>query len=190
MKTASESAFESFLNQNKLDWRKIEEAPLSKERRPDYLVQIGDIKLVFEIKELNFAGGNSTIGDHVRRKIDAAQGQVRYAATRGIPAALLIYNNVDPLFSSGIENHDFETAIYGEYTLTLDRTTGAAVDAFHGRNQSMREERNTEFSAVGRLKQGAGKMLVTLWENYYAQAKIPYEKFPACFDVIRVKISA
>jgi hypothetical protein len=57
-------------------------------------------------------------------------------------------------------------AIYGEYALTIDRSTGARMDAFHGRNQSMRGDRNTEFSAIGRLKkQDSGKMTVTLFEN-------------------------
>ncbi len=190
MKTASESAFESFLKENNLTFEKIEEAKEDGARRPDYLVQIGDIKLMFEIKGLNFAGGNRTIGDHVRRTINEARGQVRYAAEQGIPAVLLVYNNLDQLFSSGIEDHDFTTAIYGEYTLLFDRNTGAPVDAFYGRNQSMRKESNIEFSAIGRLKQGSRRMTVTLFDNVFSQVKIPYEKLPACFDVIRVNISA
>ena len=199
MKTTSELAFESFLRENNLTFEKIEETTT---RRPDYLVQIGDVKLMFEIKELardeDFAVGTRTIGDHVRRKINEARGQVRYAAAKGIPAVLLVYNNLDPQSLCGTEDHDFETAIYGEYTLNLNRSTGAIVDAFHGRNQSMREERNTEFSAVGRLKQerdgragsekGSERILVTLWENHYAQVKLPYEKVPACFDLKRVNI--
>jgi hypothetical protein len=191
MKTTSELAFESFLKENNLTFEKIEEETT---RRPDYRVQTGDIKLMFEIKELtedeDFAGGNRTIGDHVRRMINKARGQVRYAAAQGIPAVLLIYNSLDPLFSFGTEDHDFTTAMYGEYTLLFDRSTGAPVDAFHGRNQSLREEWNTEFSAIGRLKQDSGKMTVTLFDNAFSQVKIPYEKLPACFDVIRVNISA
>jgi hypothetical protein len=189
MKTTSELAFESFLKENNLTFEKIEEKTT---RRPDYLVQIGDVKLIFEIKELardkDFAVGSRTIGDHVRRKIDEARGQVRYAAAQGIPAVLLVYNNLDPHYSFGTEDHDFVTAMYGEYTLNLNRSTGAIVDSFHGRNQSMREGRNTEFSAVGRLKQGSKRMLVTLWENHYAQVKLLYEKLPTCFDVKRVNI--
>jgi len=55
----------------------------------------------------------------------------------------------------------------------------------------MRKESNTEFSAIGRLKkQDSGKMIVTLFENVFSPVKVPYEKLPACFDVIRVNISA
>jgi hypothetical protein len=190
MKTTSEFAFESFLSENNLTFEKIEEAKEDGARRPDYLVQIADIKLMFEIKGLNFAGGNRTIGDHVRRTINEARGQVRYGAEQGIPAVLLVYNNLDQLFSSGIEDHDFETAMYGERTLLLDRSTRSTVDAFHGRNQSMREGSNTEFSAIGRLKRSSERMIVTLFENIFSQVSIPYEKLPACFDVRRVKISA
>ena len=89
MKTTSELAFESFLIENNLTFEKIEEETT---RRPDYLVQIGDVKLMFEIKELDFEGGNRTIGDHVRRKIKEARGQVRYGAEQGVPAVLLVYN--------------------------------------------------------------------------------------------------
>jgi hypothetical protein len=189
MKTTSELAFESFLSENNLTFNKIEEAKEDGARRPDYLVQIGDIKLMFEIKGLNFAGGNRTIGDHVRRTINEARGQVRYATEQGIPAILLVYNNLDQLFSSGIEDHDFETAMYGERTLLLDPSTGSTGDAFHGQNHSMREAWNTEFGAIGRLNRGSERMIVTLFENVFAQVKIPYEKLPTCFDVIRVKIS-
>jgi hypothetical protein len=188
MKTTSELAFESFLSENNLAFEKIEEAKGDGARRPDYLVQIGDIKLMFEIKGLNFAGGNRTIGDHVRRTINEARGQVRYATEQGIPGILLVYNNLDQLFSSGIEDHDFETAMYGERTLLLDNSTGSNGDAFHGQNQSMRETWNTEFGAIGRLNRGSKRMIVTLFENVFAQVKIPYEKLPTCFDVIRVKI--
>lgn len=189
MKTTSELAFERFLNENNLTFEKIEEAKEGGARRPDYLVQIGDIKLMFEIKGLNFAGGNRTIGDHVRRTINKSRGQVRYATEQGIPSILLVYNNLDQLFSSGIEDHDFETAMYGERTLLLDPSTGSITDAFHGQNQSMREAWNTEFGAIGRLTRGSERMIVTLFENVFAQIKIPYEKLPTCFDVIRLKIS-
>src|SRR5262245_50629387 len=122
MKTTSELAFETFLSENDLTFEKIKEGTT---RRPDYLVQLGDLKLMFEIKELTddegFAHGTRIIGDHIRRIIDTARSQVRYATTQGIPAALLIYNKLDPLFLFATEDHDFETAMYGEYTLLLDR---------------------------------------------------------------------
>lgn len=49
MKTKSEGTFESFLAANNLPFDKIKEDTTP---RPDYFVSIGDLKLVFELKEL------------------------------------------------------------------------------------------------------------------------------------------
>ncbi len=201
LKTTSEAAFENFLTENHLAFEKIMEDTT---RRPDYSVQAGEIKLIFEVKELaedeNFAvvpdpsrpdirAHSRILGDHVRKKINLARKQLRFAVEQGIPAVLLVYNNLDPLHLFGTENTDFITAMYGEYTLLLDSKGRAVVDAFQGRNQSLREDWNTEFSALGRLSLCSGKMTVTLFENVFSEVKIPYEALPACFEVIRVEIA-
>ncbi len=49
MKTKSEELFEKFLAANHVPFEKIEE---STSPRPDYLVSIGNVKVVFELKEL------------------------------------------------------------------------------------------------------------------------------------------
>ena len=184
---------------NDLCFERIREAETP---RPDYLVHAGELDLVFEVKELaedeNFRDVDDptspiirvhsrTLGDHVRRKISAAKKQVQYAAKQRLPAILLIYNNLDPLFLFGTEDHDFITAMYGEYTLTIDKKSTKAVgEPFYGRNQSLSEIRNTSFSAVGRLHPKIG---ITLFENAFAKIKIPYDKMPECFDVRRVEIT-
>jgi len=80
---------------------------------PDYLVSIGSGQIIFELKELtedeNFGvvedpkyphikSHSRTIGDHVRRRIEASKKQIQYGAKQGIPSVLLIYNNLDPVF--------------------------------------------------------------------------------------------
>ena len=50
MKTTSEREFERFLTENGLPFERVEEQPT---RRPDYLVQIGDAKVFFEVKEIS-----------------------------------------------------------------------------------------------------------------------------------------
>ena len=198
-KTISEAAFENFLNENKLLFDHIEEASTP---RPDYLVHAGDLKLIFEVKELGedenfrevhdpgariFRVHSRIVGDHVRRKISEAKKQIQYAAKQGIPSILLIYNNLDPLFLFGTEDHDFITAMYGEYTLTIDKATNKiAGEPFFGRNQSLSEIKNTSFSAVGRLHPKTG---ITLFENAFAKIKLPYDKMPPCFEVRRVAIT-
>jgi hypothetical protein len=196
MKTTSEKAFEQFLAENKLPFEKIEEEDSP---RPDYVVEIGDLKVMFEVKELaedenygladprkpGIPSYKRTIGEHVRKKIKAGRRQARHASAQGIPAVLLIYNNIDPAFWFGTEDHDFITAMYGEYTLLLDRSGKGIVDAFHGRNQSLRQDWNTEFSAIGRLATVSGRLTIKLFENVFSLLKILYAFLHVFFIVVR-----
>src|ERR1700688_1535971 len=108
MKTKSEQLFEDFLTANNVQFEKITEGSSP---RPDYLVSIGDVKLIFELKELaedeNFGivkdparpyikSHSRTVGEHVRRRIEGSKKQIQYGAKQGIPSMLLIYNNLDP----------------------------------------------------------------------------------------------
>jgi len=195
VKTTSEAAFETFLTENSLTFEKVKEEDSS---RPDYLVQNGDLKMLFEVKELaqdeNFkteplAVSSRIVGDHIRRKIVDARKQVQFGAKQGIPSILLIYNNLDPIHLFGTEDFDFTVAMYGEYTVVFDRETQEKVDEYHGRKHSVAPERNTSFSAVGRLMPVRGKMTVTLFENAFAKVKIPFDSLPACFEVKRVEIT-
>jgi len=193
-KTVSEEIFEKFLQENELVFSKIREA---ESPRPDYLVEIGELKIVFEVKELaeddnfkteQFSVSSRTVGDHIRKKIQAARKQIQASAKQGVPSILLIYNDIDSMHLFGTENMDFICAMYGEYTVSIDKSKGRIVDSFHGRNQSFASVKNTSFSAVGRLSPSSGVMKVTLFENVFAKYKIEYSKLPPCFDVINIEI--
>jgi hypothetical protein len=202
MKTKSEETFESFLAANNLPFEKIKEDTTP---RPDYLVSIGDLKLVFELKELaedeNFGviadpahphikSHSRTVGNHVRRRIEGSRKQIHYGAKQGIPSVLLIYNNLDPVFQMfGTEDMDFTTAMYGELTVLLNKKTREASELFHGKNQLLQKNKNTSFSALGRLCDRGGEITVTLFENVFSAVKIPYDLLPPCFDVERINIS-
>jgi hypothetical protein len=194
MKTESEKTFEKFLIENELEFEKIKEEGSP---RPDYLVKTSEFNLVFEIKELaedenfkteSFVASSRKVGEHIRKKIHDSRKQIQFAAKKGIPSVLLIYNNIDPMHLFGTENHDFVYAMYGDYTLVINRNTGKITDRFYGQNQYLSETKNTSFSAVGRLSPSFGKMQVTLFENVFAKVKIQYDKLPKCFNVINVKI--
>lgn len=193
-KTISEEIFENFLKENELDFSKIK---VAESPRPDYMVEMGELKMVFEVKELaeddnfnteQFSVSSRTVGDHIRKKIQAARKQIQISAKQGIPSILLIYNNIDPSHLFGTENMDFICAMYGEYTVAIDKSKGKIVDNFHGRNQSLAIAKNTSFSAVGRLSPNLGVMKVILFENVFAKYKIQYSKLPSCFDVINIQI--
>ncbi len=194
IRTKSEEVFETFLIDHNLEFEKIEE---DDSPRPDYLVTIGDFKMVFEIKELaedknfkteQFSVSSRTVGDHIRKKIQEARKQIQFAAKQGLPSILLIYNNLDPFHLFGTENMDFISAMYGEYTVVFNNSYGKISDSFHGRNQSFAAAKNTSFSAVGRLSPYLGKMKVALFENVFSKVKINYDRLPVCFDVIFFQI--
>ncbi|MGH7240335.1 MAG: hypothetical protein ACREHG_09785, partial [Candidatus Saccharimonadales bacterium] len=62
-------------------------------------------------------------------------------------------------------------------------------EIFHGKKQLLQKNKNTSFSAVGRLCDRGGKTTVTLFENVYAAVKMPLHLLPTCFEVKRVDIS-
>lgn len=192
MNTKSEIAFEAFLIENNLAFERVDEG---RQRRPDYLVRINGVEVLFEVKELaedeNFKPDMSsrTVGDHIRQKMLDSRKQVQFGARQGKPSVLLVYNNIDPIHLFGTEDFDFITAMYGEYTLSIDKSKMAIVDSFHGRNSVLGEAKNTSFSAVARLSPIRGKLTVALFENVFAKVPLPYEGLPTCFDVRRITVT-
>jgi hypothetical protein len=163
MKTRSEILFERFLVENSIAFRSI---PVGSGRTPDYGVTLGAVEVVFEVKEnvTERAWGDDvvhggTVGERVRQKINASKSQMQFVSRQGKPTVLLIFNNYDPLQLSGTEDHDFEHAMYGAYTLRIDSDTREIVDRFHGHGKSFQDSKNTSFSALGR--QGGGARRVT-----------------------------
>jgi hypothetical protein len=202
LKTKSEESFESFLSANALFFEKIKEDTTP---RPDYLVSVGDTKIIFELKELAedehfgvvkdpaypyIKSHSRTLGDHVRSRIESSRKQIQYGAKQGIPSVLLVYNNIDPVFQVfGTESMDFTAAMYGAYTILLNRETKAASDWFNGKDQMLQPQKNTSFSAVGHLCDRGGSTTVTLFENVFAKVKLPSNQLPPCFDVPCIEVS-
>jgi hypothetical protein len=192
-RTKSEAIFERFLSLHGIAFRRV---TTGEQRTPDYEVAIGGIDLIFEVKELAYDPSferepvhSGTVGGHIRKRIKQASKQIQSASDEGKPAVLLIFNDRDPLQLFGTENHDFEHAMYGELTLTIEGDSGKIVDRFHGQNKSFQERKNTSFSALGRLKEDRGSISVTLFENIYARVPINYDVLPTCFEVIRASVA-
>ena len=199
MRTKSEALFEGFLAANNLRFEKIMEDTTP---RPDYRVSVGGHEIIFELKELaedrNFAvikdpsyshikSSSRTVGDHIRRRIESSKKQIQFGAKQGLASILLIYNNVDPLFQDfGTEPMDFTAAMYGAWTILINKETKAASDLFNGKDRMLQENKNTSFSAIGHLCDRGGTTTVTLYENVFAKVKVPYAQLPACFEVRRI----
>lgn len=200
MGTKSEQLFEAFLNSNGVKFLRIEEVKETGAKRPDYLVELGALKIMFEVKQLGddeddkdaqLSGEwSSTLGAQVRQRISRSRKQIQFGRNQGIASVLLIYNNLDPVFQlRGTDELDFRTAMYGELTMLIDKRTRETNDFFHGRKSEMQESKNTSFSAVGHLCDRGGKTTVTLWENAYAKVKIPFDQLPPFFTVRTVEIN-
>lgn len=193
-RTRSEIIFERFLTANGIPFKPIPVGPM---KTPDYAVTIGGAYVIFEVKEIapdpnwnDSAVHGGTVGELIRDKVRdrRAMKQIQSASKQGKPTVLLIFNAMDPMQMCGTENHDFEHAMYGEYTIWINIETREIVDRFHGHNKSFQQTKNTSFSALSRLKEGrGGSISVTLFENVHAKIPINYDALPAAFEVVRVE---
>jgi hypothetical protein len=189
-KTHSEILFERFLTENRIRFFAI---PIGIGKTPDYSVTIANFEVIFEVKEIG--GCNSwtnglhsrIVGEDIRKTINKAKSQLQSESARGKPTVLLIYNNYDPAQLFGTEDHDFEHAMYGEYTLRINRDTRTIIDRFHGRHASFQSKKNTSISALGRLKEQGreASLILTLYGNIHASVPLDYSCFPPCFEVTR-----
>ena len=192
IKTISEIIFEEFCCSNNLSCEKIIESNQSS--TPDYRVILNAETVIVEVKQIDrdgefkFTEGVSSriVGTHVRAKINEARKQVKVASNERRPAILLIYNNLDPLQMFGTEQHDFISAMYGELTVVLNLTKHNITDSYHGRNQSLRQGKNTSFSAVGCLYRTNKGSAIRIYENVFAENKLNYSSLPKCIETIQI----
>lgn len=189
--TSGELAFENFCEAHRIPCKKITEGS---DPTPDYEVILNGTAVYVEVKDIekdeNFrsTGASRTVGSHVRAKINEAKGQLQPAARAGAPTLLLIYNALDPYQSFGSEQHDFLAAMYGDFTVTISRSSGKIVDSFQGRNRSLAATKNTSFSAVGGIYTARPDVAVVIYENIFAKNAIDFSLLPACIDARRVVV--
>ncbi len=191
IKTKSENIFEEFCKKNNLQWEKI---PERDEPTPDYKVFLNAGTVIFEIKQIDKddsfteTGGSRTVGDHVREKINEARKQLKFASRDSFPAILLIYNNLDPMQMFATEQHDFISAMYGELTVRIDLEENMIKDSYQGLNQALRYDKNTSFSAVGKLYQTDVGPNVLIYENIFSENKLDYLSLPKCIEAMRIEL--
>ena len=138
----SEQAFEAFLENLGISFNRVGTAA---ERRPDYEVTFAGTKVLFEVKQIesDIRFGkilkSRTVGDHVRSKISEAKKQLQWAASKGKPAILVIYNVLDPMHLFGTEDHDFEAVMFGEHHRRNRIRTGRDISVRDHRQLSRTE---------------------------------------------------
>lgn len=92
MGTKSEQLFEAFLNSNGVKFLRIEEVKETGAKRPDYLVELGALKIMFEVKQLGddeddkdaqLSGEwSSTLGAQVRQRISRSRNRYSSGGTK------------------------------------------------------------------------------------------------------------
>ena len=164
---------------------------------PDYKIVVNTETIFVEIKQIDKndeftkEGSSRIVGDHIRAKINDkhTRRQAKAALKYGFPFILLIYNNLDPMQGFGTERHDFIAAMYGELTIAFNPNDQSVTDSYHGRNQSLRQDKNTSFSAIGFLYQTNKSPNTRIYENTFAENKLNYSALPKCIKVERIKLA-
>lgn len=196
IKTEAEALFEEFCHSNSIACEKVTEGS---EPTPDYRVVLNGQNVVVEVKQIDeddhfrskSGVSTRTVGSHIRNKIHEVKKrkQLKAAANDGIPAILLVYNNLDPLQEFGTGSHDFIAAMYGELTVALNPDTNRITDSYHGRNRSLAEGKNTSFSAVGGLYRTAAGPEVRIYENIFCEKnKLDFSVLPDCIEFTRIEL--
>jgi hypothetical protein len=191
--TDSEQLFEKFLSQHAVPFNRI---PVSADRTPDYLLQLNSIQIVVEVTSLK--GGlvtsekgvrTKTAGDAIRREVTHKRNQLKWASERKLASLLLMFDSQNPGYPWLLEDMDFETAMYGERTLTIERESMRSGQIFNGRNRKLRQDTNTHISSLGRINYSSQKQIeVTVFPNLYADIEVGSLNWPSCFKVRKFEI--
>ena len=188
----SEQIFECFCKSMGLSFERIPEE--KKARTPDYLLKVGTIEIVVEVKEygLNreeeesyrclketgFAmteGGE--VGKKVRKKIGKSGGQIR-ARTEGKRPGMLVL--LDPTGMGNFMPEDIKAAMHGAFTVRVtiprryDPSRPRSARLTHGGGRRMTESDNTSISAVALLWVN-GPADVHLYVYHNVHAVVPIE---------------
>jgi hypothetical protein len=160
MKTISESHFECYCRQNRIDFETIPTDPNTK--TADYILKIPE-KVIVEVKQIQDNADEKAIVSKLPEKINnemfrvsKAPSRIRAAindsspqiknSTKGVlPAVLIIYDASSNLMC--LDNEDFLQAMFGdeEYHVLKGRS-------HFGKNQKVTRMKNTSISAIGWLK--------------------------------------
>ena len=188
-RTESEVLFESFCDLHQISWEIVH---VANHRTPDYRVLLNGEAVYFEVKQIDSdidfntqEGGVSsrTVGSHIRQRIQNSRTQVQMARNEKIPGVLVIYNNLDPFQNFGTEQHDFISAMYGEWTVPIN---GPYIKkSYQGRN-SLLKHKNKSFSAVAHLRNSLTGPKLCVYENIFSSFPLKYNSLPNCIDFVRI----
>ena len=150
--TVGEAAFESFCNRAPgYECQRVKEGP---GKRPDYIVTIGDQKIIAEVKEVGREINEGTVGDAARRMIRRANRQLKALAEERYPGIAVLYDPFALFHVTGPMGFEhIRAAMYGFHTLRISVPRNPAepsrvASEWAGKDRTTTPKKNTTTSAV------------------------------------------
>jgi hypothetical protein len=196
-RTISETLFEDLCSSCGVPCEAI---PTQSVRTPDFVVRLGGVRVVCEIKqidpnaddlaELRAVRSGETTGRYVpnrlRSKLKDVSAQLKAACASGCPTLLVVYDNTP--FKMYSAHRDVVKAMFGTHSVTVmtPKQPGAepiVSKPFFGRNRGVTPNQNTAVSAVAILDGGpASERSLRAYHNPYASVVLA----PELLEFLRV----
>ena len=197
--THSETLFEEYCRANRIVCTRVS---VSSERSPDFRIQIGQTRVVCEVKQIDMnkndreelaavnAGTPTSfyVTNRVRSKLKDVSAQLKDAVLAGTPTMVVLYNN-NPVYDH-TKYSEILQAMFGRKSANVmfsdSQEAGPVVSPpFFGGNRGLGPRRNTSVSAVAVLEQDStGQLRLRVYHNPHC--RVPLD--PAVFsDVATVQ---
>lgn len=193
----TEDLFEQFCQQEGIPFERIRE---SNERRPDYVLSLGKIKLIAEVKAIEPNAEEKAIieagpeemdpektfhwgipGERVRKKISEAVPQLKSYSTREQPTILILHDTAK-FWPELLDSYAVMVAMYGVESIQVSskpapRGGASILRRWHGSRKKLTNKHNTSLSAVGILTHENSGIYLNVFHNWYAKAPLPPSVF-------------
>jgi hypothetical protein len=183
----AERLFEKFLIDSQVEYRRVSVAA---QPTPDFEVVLCGQRVAVEVKQIDMnpedrrvlaeirarQTASYWIPNRVRGKLKHVSRQIKRAAAAGLPAMVVLYNNV-PLYEHGGAGEVLD-AMFGQKSFTvswpIDRSAPPAVTRVHaGGSRSVTASQNTSVSAIAVLAPEEAPVRLQVYHNPFARVPLP-----------------
>lgn len=199
-KTASETLFERFCDDNQIEWKRIEASSVPGKKEPDYEIGVPTQCVVVEVKQFDpneeekmletqlqergyadMYGGEP--GTKVRLKIQAGAKQLKARSAGKLPTLLVLYNNVS-ISNRGVDPYEIKTAMYGiekiDLAVNAEANTISVTERGFGPKRKLTPTDNTSLSAISVLCGPDNELSLIVYHNVYAVNPLDLRSFQGC----------
>lgn len=186
MPTLSEELFERFCEERGIPFEIVATAA---HRTPDYLLDLGGVKVACEVKQIDpndedsadlaaLRSSQQTVARCLRNRLSAKlkniSGQLRRARDDGHPTLLVVLDNTP--FSQALDHDDVLEGMFGEFVFeeTIDQTGKVLSTRPHfGKNRRVGPGCNESMSALAVLRSSAESgMTLSIYHNPFAAVQL------------------